>query len=932
MILFFGSIAGFSQQSGKLLYEQGLEAFKSKNYGSAELIFRKVVESDDQYKDSAWYYMAISIFYQKKYKSAVFELNRFLLICSSAELCNKSRYWIAECYYYQNDYSTAVEEYKRFISANKNIYPEMIKESYLKLGKIYFIQQRYAEAINEYDNAVKYAAVKSEIEELNLLIAETFYADKNYLSAVQYLDKSILSKDKATRSKAYLLQGRINFEQKSYQSALESFNRIDKDFQNEESYISAFYYKALCFEKIKDINNAIVSYDNFIKLSQKGNEYYDARFRRAILYKSVNFSESLAEMKQIYNETNSSDIKQKAAIELALFEFENGNKTAAINYLKNISIELNDSNKETILMLGDVYMQIGEFEQAEKIFSSILDKYRFDKDADRYQFYYALVFLNKGDYVKAAQNFEKIRELNPFSIYINESIFYISKAEYENKNYQKAANLLNQYLAIRTIEFRFEAMKSLHLTYIQLDDKTRADNAIALLVKSYMRSDDLSVNIYNHLEFLKKRKASSLYYENLLISTYPRSKFSAFVFKDRAENAFKEKNFRLAEQNYTAYLEIIGNNADLESFVKKAQSIYAQKNYEKTIYYLQNEKLSVYNADAFFNILLLLAKSYYNTGEYNKSYEYFSQIRDQKFQDEDNFILFDVYVKRKLLSKALEVMAQLENNKQFYPECLYIIASYHKNYNEYEEALRYLDVLEKEFPGNYYEDLAIYEKADIDYKIENTDEAVKKILRIKNVKLKVKGDILLSLIYLKTGKLNDASKIVNKNILSFVKVPEGEFLLKSLIEFSYNNKDINSITTYSGYLVKNYNGNVIYSDYYKAKYYFDVKNFQRSFGLYTNVSKVESQYSDEAFYYLGEISLYFYRKNAQAIDMYAKVSKNSNELYMKSRINLAMLYFESGKVDECRQILNELRQLDKSIKYQKQAENLYEQYSLNSTI
>ncbi|MBN1499646.1 MAG: tetratricopeptide repeat protein [Spirochaetes bacterium] len=928
-ILLFSYAAVYSQQPAKGLYEQGLEAFKSKNYGSAELIFRKVIDNDDQYKDSAWYYMAISIFYQKKYKSAVFELNRFLLICSSAELCNKSRFWIAECYYYQNDYNTAVEEYKRFISSNKTLYPEFTKEAYMKIGKCYFIQNRNAEAINEWNSALKYTKIKTEIEELYLQIAGAYYSDKNYQTAIQTLDRSINSRDILIRSNSLLLQGKIYYEQNNYNSALNAFNRITKDPLNEESYIAAFYYKALCFEALKDTNNAVVNYDNFIKSSTGGNNYYEARYRKALLIRETDKDEALNEMKKIYEETNNTELKQKVIIDLALFEYENGNKQNAINYLEKISIQLNDSNKETYIKLGEVYMMIKEFSPAEKIFTDILEKHRFDKDADRYQFLLALVFLNKGDYARAAQNFEKIKQLNPFSIYINEAVFFTASAEIENKNYSKAAALLIQYLSIRNIENRMDAIKLQHLAYIKLDDKPKADAALSLLIKSYIRNNDLSENIYNHIMFLRKRKASSLYYENLLLSTYPRSSYTAYIYKDRAETAFSSGNYRTAEQHYTSYLNITGNNSDPEAFVKKAEAIYAQKNYEKAIYYLQNEKLTVYNADAFYSILRILAKSFYHIDDFDKSYEYYLQIRDQNLSEEDNFFLLDIYIRKKLLTKALELLPLLEKNREYYPESLYLIGMYHKSYNEYEDAFKYFDLIQDKYPQSIYTDMAVYESAEIDYQSSNFDEASAKIEQIKNSRIKTKGEILLSLIYLKTDRLKEASVLADRNINSFIKFPECEILLKALVEYSYSKKNSAMLLRYSSFLVKNFPDNSAFTDYYKAKYYYDVKNFQKSYTFYLKLSNSDNQYRNESFYFLGQISIYTFHKNQQAIEMYKKVTAESNELYMKSRINLAMLYYESGKNEESMSILNQLRALDKSIKYQKQAENLYEQYAFD---
>ena len=81
---------------------------------------------------------------------------------------------------------------------------------------------------------------------------------------------------------------------------------------------------------------------------------------------------SLSELKAVYSETNTPALKQKAAIELALFEFENGNRAAAVDYLSNIAIRLDDSNRETYIKLGEVYMEIGDFSRSEQIFSELL--------------------------------------------------------------------------------------------------------------------------------------------------------------------------------------------------------------------------------------------------------------------------------------------------------------------------------------------------------------------------------------------------------------------------------------------------------------------------------------------------------------------------------------------------------------------------------
>jgi len=49
IILFIQSIS--SASDSKALFEQGMEAFRSGNYGSSELLFRKIIDYNDDHLD-----------------------------------------------------------------------------------------------------------------------------------------------------------------------------------------------------------------------------------------------------------------------------------------------------------------------------------------------------------------------------------------------------------------------------------------------------------------------------------------------------------------------------------------------------------------------------------------------------------------------------------------------------------------------------------------------------------------------------------------------------------------------------------------------------------------------------------------------------------------------------------------------------------------
>jgi len=122
------------------LYDQGMEAFKTGNYGSAELLFRKIVDSgDDEYLDRAWFQLARSIFNKGKYELALFEFKNFLNRCKTNNLSAESRYWMGESYYNLSDYPNAIEEFRRYITVAGET--DLAQNAHDRIGTIYLAQK-----------------------------------------------------------------------------------------------------------------------------------------------------------------------------------------------------------------------------------------------------------------------------------------------------------------------------------------------------------------------------------------------------------------------------------------------------------------------------------------------------------------------------------------------------------------------------------------------------------------------------------------------------------------------------------------------------------------------------------------------------------------------------------------------------------------------
>jgi TolA-binding protein len=167
-------------------FGHALGAFKSGNFGSAELLFKKIIDSgDDDYMDRAWFFYARSIYHQKKYKSAIFEFNNFVNKSRTMSLSTESRFWMGECFYHMKEPVKAIEEYNRFITIGTG--SKLVPSAHDRIASIYYIQNRYDEAIIEWNASISKSKNKIANAHRVFRIGDALFREKKYDESLQRL-------------------------------------------------------------------------------------------------------------------------------------------------------------------------------------------------------------------------------------------------------------------------------------------------------------------------------------------------------------------------------------------------------------------------------------------------------------------------------------------------------------------------------------------------------------------------------------------------------------------------------------------------------------------------------------------------------------------------------------------------------------------------
>ena len=115
----------------------------------------------------------IDLYIQKDYKGAIKEFQRSIGLSLNSSYSTEATTYMANAHLQLNDVENAIKTYKRAISLDTTY-----DEFHIKLGNLYYTQERYQEAQNEYERAVQ----------LNSTAESHYSLGQAYLETGRYVD------------------------------------------------------------------------------------------------------------------------------------------------------------------------------------------------------------------------------------------------------------------------------------------------------------------------------------------------------------------------------------------------------------------------------------------------------------------------------------------------------------------------------------------------------------------------------------------------------------------------------------------------------------------------------------------------------------------------------------------------------------------------
>ncbi len=463
---FFSDLANETKEADLYLYA-GFSAYQLKNFSKAQEFLENAINTENlQTKKLALIYLAEVYLLNKEDEKFVNTIDKLKDI-DSVEAYDLLGWYFFENQDYQNAYKAFKDNYMKAVSAfnsndiqtAKNLI-QMREDSKSKFLSAY-IQIKEGNIEKAQEILKNLSSGSDDIsEKANYLYAYLYFSSENYQKAVEsfrnFIDKYKYKDDSYTK-KAILRLADSYYNLGEKDLARSIYADFIKKYSNTKDGIDAAY-SLILLESKDQFENQEEAIKNFIEKYPNYPLVDNLKLQLASLY---NEKGKLEDAIKIYNEIIKSNSVESdfAKYKLAEIYFKMNDIEKAKSLLVDI-INKNPNNFDAKLLLGDIYEQENQYDEAINIYSTI-------KDNDDIKFKIAKLLILKGDYQSAIDTLKYLLDKYPDKA--NDISFYIGKAYFLMKKFDEAIDYLLNGQKSSNYQYAAESYYLLGLIYKNKD-------------------------------------------------------------------------------------------------------------------------------------------------------------------------------------------------------------------------------------------------------------------------------------------------------------------------------------------------------------------------------------------------------------------------------------------------------------------------------
>ncbi|MCS5421426.1 MULTISPECIES: tetratricopeptide repeat protein [Psychrilyobacter] len=732
------------------VYYLGISYYENGRYEEAKKTFKYLITKPARSKD-ALLYISLSSYNNEEYVNSTIYLDEYL----KGDALGKN-IELASYMYGMNQYKLGNNDLsiKKLTEVETN-YPQSKYIADVRYGLLdIYLSTEDMEKAGEY---YKKSMGGSNEEKANILLANYYFAKKNYENSLKYYELVKNSSDpKVIYGSAFSM-----LEVGESKGGIEGDKLVERSKKGFENLLGTnlnsegIYYMALIdfrAEKYSEVIKDLKSYDES-KMKREYRNNIDL-FLGKSYFETKNYKKARIYYTDVYNRTQSKEgLYQLILVNGKLKDLEN-TRLRFEEYKTKFSTDI-EYRQKIYLIVGNTYYKGGNIKAAKDTYKEYLRSYNDTKISENLitilvadgsyrdlityltpqpktaenRYLLGVAYLGLTQYEKAATKFQGVMTGKDASLDQKEKASYnLIKTHFAAKNYGDAIGSAEQYFTVKEYKkYKNEVMDLEALSNFRLGKYSDAREIFGELgkdpkYKEYSQFQiaetyynegkfDLSFSGYNDLYEEDKKGVyarKSLYWGiNIL---YTQGKYEDVIKKSG------EFNLEYPESDYIADVNFYRADAYFKlNDIKSAAKTYA-KIYQETT----DEKLKNKTAKE-------LTTLYYNVDDYENANLWKEKISDP---NEKIYLSALIYEKQGKMDLAVVEYKKLTDNAEYGSRVNFnLAANYYKEKN-YDEAKKYYENILKVEDGPY-KDTATYRIGQIYFNSKDYSKALRNFMRIE---------------------------------------------------------------------------------------------------------------------------------------------------------------------------------------------------------
>ena len=393
-------------------YQYAQSLFKGGDANQAIVEFRNLQQKfpGSPYADKSLYLIGWINFQQNNYKGAITEYSNVLQVYPSTSLRPAIYYSIGDTYYNMEQYDSAIVNYQRVLSEFPS--SNYVFDAVNGIQYAYIAQGKPEKAVSLINDFVSKNPNSNFSDKLFFKKGEIYYSRKQYDKAkISYNEFITAFPQSNLIPDAWYWMGKSSRNLGKDDEALQYFNKVFEDFPDKESAVSSVIEMITIYNNRKDYNSALAMLNKSLDKLSKSPRLAELEFMKAeTLINKSEIDGAYEVLVDIVQNYNGNIFAEKSKIELGLIDLAAKRYDNAVNYFKGLSETRNDElGAKAQFYLGELYADQNQYSEAVTALVRVKTVFSaYDEWLTRSFLKLGDVYIEMKDYNKAQEMFKVV--------------------------------------------------------------------------------------------------------------------------------------------------------------------------------------------------------------------------------------------------------------------------------------------------------------------------------------------------------------------------------------------------------------------------------------------------------------------------------------------------------------------------------------------